>query len=213
MGTSSILDIIGSVFVFGLLFLMVIRLNQSASENSAAYAADYMLQRNMATLTVMLEQDLKRVGLNSNATATGIPPILVAQPNRFQFLTDTSGSTVPGAVAADIVEWRVGNPSEIPETENPFDCYLYRTVNGVTTRMNLGVTDFRFKYYSIMNSTDSLLFPIVTLGNIGPIDVTIRLQSPFKANQEYMDDASHYVMLWRQIRSVSRNSTLQTSAR
>jgi hypothetical protein len=75
------------------------------------------------------------------------------------------------------------------------------------------VTDFRFKYYSILNSTDSLLFPIVNLGNIGPIDVTIRLQSPFKAQQEYMNDTSHYVMLWRQIRSVSRNSTLQTSAR
>jgi hypothetical protein len=213
MGSSSMLDIIGSIFIFGLLFLMVIRLNQSASENSMAYSADYMLQRNMTVLTVMLEEDLKRVGLNSNATLTGIPPIQVADSNRFRFLTDLSGSIVPGAVATDIIEYRVGPTSEVPQTQNPNDRLLHRTVNGVDRSMNLGVTDFRFRYFSIMNSTDSLTFPIANLGNIGPIDVTIRLESPFKARQEYMMDTSHYEMFWRQIRSVSRNSTLQTSAR
>ncbi len=213
MGTSSILDTIGSFLVFGLLFLIVIRLNQSAHENSDAYSADYMLQRNMATLTVMLEQDLKRVGLNSNATLTATPPIQVAKADTFQFLTDLSGSTTPGAVAADIVRWWVGNPSEIPETANPNDCYVYRAVNGVATKMNLGVTQFSFRYYDIMDPTNTLAFPIANLGNIGPIDVTLKLESPYQAKQDYMMDTSNYVMLWRQIRSISRNSILQTSAR
>ena len=55
MGTSVMLDILGSLSTFGLLMLAVLRLNAAAGENSYAYNQNYILQRNMVVLTVMLE--------------------------------------------------------------------------------------------------------------------------------------------------------------
>jgi hypothetical protein len=51
------------------------------------------------------------------------------------------------------------------------------------------------------------------MGNIGPIEVAIRLESSFRMEQEYMDDTTQYEMLWRQIRTISRNQQLSTAAR
>jgi len=50
-GSTSLLDIIGSIITFGLLLLTALRLNASASEHSMNYQANYILQRNMVVLT------------------------------------------------------------------------------------------------------------------------------------------------------------------
>jgi hypothetical protein len=208
MGHSTLLDLIASISIFGLLFLIILRLNAGASESSSAYFANYMLQRNMLTLTVMLEQDLKRVGLNNGDMNGGI---LVADSNRFCFMTDLD---VNDGNPTDVVEYRTGPVAELNTTPNPNDRYLYRSVNGVVSKMNLGLTQFSILYYDIVDPTNKLTFPIVNLGNIGPVDISIKLESPYKmVKQEYMNDTSQYEMLWRQIRTVSRNTVLQTSIR
>jgi hypothetical protein len=216
MGNSYILDIIGSFSTFGLLMLAALRLNTGASENSFAYNQNYLLQRNMVVLTVMLEQDINHVGVQSGDPYGGIA---YADSNDFQFYGDVTNDGIP-----DSVEWRVGKPSELPETQNIRDCYVYRRVNGVTTKMNLGVTQFKFRYWKIIDPTDSVVpLPIVhptaatysatgvSTGNIGPIDVSIMLESPYRLKQEYTqsNDTSDYQMVWRQLRSVSRNTSIQ----
>jgi hypothetical protein len=164
-----------------------------------------MLQRNMMTITVMIEEDLKRVGLNNGNQNGGI---ITATSNRFCFRTDLSNTG-----ATDVVEYFTGPTSELSATQNPWDFYLYRRVNGDTVKMNLGLTEFRFQYFNIVDPTRVEPFPITSFGNIGPIDIMIRLMSPFAVNQEYMNDASQYEMFWRQIRTVSRNTRLQTAVR
>ena len=68
MGSSTWLDIIGSMTTFGLLLLIALRLNAGSNENTSAYYANYMLQTNMLTLTVMLETDLRDIGKNYTRT-------------------------------------------------------------------------------------------------------------------------------------------------
>jgi hypothetical protein len=209
MGSTTILDVIGSAVTFGMLLLISLRLNASASEHATAYTANYLLQRNMVVLTVMLEEDLKSVGLGIPLT---IPPILIANTNQFRFRR-----------GPDIIDYTVGNPSELPETPNPNDRYLHRSVNLVDNRMNLGVTNLTFTYWRIDDPTIQLPTPLTDVGipgtgNIGPIDVNITLQSPYKMFQggatgdslSYMQDASQYEMFWRQIRSVARRTQVQT---
>jgi hypothetical protein len=95
--------------------------------------------------------------------------------------------------------------------------YLDRIVDGVTNRMNLGVTQFALSYWSCYNPNISLPTPMVSTalpnpcGNIGPVSVLIRLESPFKLKPEYTQagDTLEYQMVWRQLRSISRNNSLQ----
>jgi hypothetical protein len=209
MGNTTILDIIGSVITFAVLLLITLRLNASAFEYSSAFTANSLLQKNMIKLTVRLEEDLKRVGNNTNfAINADTIPIAIADSNRFSFRGDVNNDGV-----WDLVEYRVGPTSDLASTPNPRDRILFRTENGVTIPMNIGVTEFNFHYYDILNPNQRLDFPITSMGNIGPIEVAIRLESSFRMEQEYMDDTTQYEMLWRQIRTISRNQLLSTSAR
>jgi hypothetical protein len=206
MGTATILDVIGSFTTFGLLLLATLRLNGAASENNYAYNENYLLQRNMVVLTVMLEDDLKHVGSGVNDAGGGVQ------------LADTSDlifrAVLQAGAAPSTVEWKL-EPTKPPNTPNPNIYYLSRTVNGVKTMMNIGVTQFRLGYWSVYDANIPLATPIAfapnpnPCGNIGPVSVTIRLESSYKMKQSYNIDTSQYDMVWRQLRSISRNNSIQ----
>ena len=200
MGQTVLLDIIGSFVTFGLLLLAVFRLNAGSSESTSAYYASYMLQSNMLTLTLMLETDLRDIGKNYTRNNTDPTPIRTAVSNEFSFM-----------IGPNLIDWKIGDPSELVSTPNPNDRYVYRNVNGVNFKMNLGVTNMKFKYWKIDSPTDSLTTPVAqtNFSLIGPVDVTIQLESPFKRTQQYMNDTSEYEMYWRQIRSVARSTLVQ----
>jgi hypothetical protein len=201
MGSTTILDILGSTITFGLLLLMSLRLNANASESNSTFYANYMLQSNMLTLTVMLEDDLKHVGSWYAPTVADPTAIRIATSNEFSFFRN-----------GVLVDWRVGDPSEIPETSNPNDRYIYRTENnGVPNKLNLGATSMSFVYWNISDPTIQEYSPVPhsRYGNIGPIDISIQLESPYKRTQQYTNDTSQYEMYWRQIRSVARSTLVQ----
>jgi len=211
MGTTTLLDIVGSTMTFGLLLLIVLRLNTSASESNFGYNSNYLLQRNMVALTVMLEDDLKHVGAGVYDIYGGIQ---LADTSHLIFREKFAGQALPSTV-----EWQMQTTGPT-NVQNKRIRYLDRnvTTNGVTTtsRMNLGVTQFALQYWRV--DVANTLIPIPsggfsspTTGNIGPISVTIQLESPYRPPAEYLSkkDTSEYLMVWRQIRSVSRNNQIQ----
>jgi hypothetical protein len=204
MGNSTWLDILGSMITFGLLLIIVLRLNAGANESSSAYFASYMLQTNMLTLTVMLEDDLKHVGAWYAPTVNDPTAVRTAAANQFSFIRDSDGKRI---------DWIVGDSTEMASTPNPHDRYVYRNVNGAVSRMNLGVTRMTFTYWRIDDPTLQVTGPYplakASFGNIGPIDVSIVLESPYKRKQQYMMDTTEYEMYWRQIRSVARTTLVQ----
>jgi hypothetical protein len=213
MGSTTLLDIIGSMTTFGLLLLAVLRLNASASESSYAYNQNYLLQRNMVVLTVMLEDDLKHIGIGVYQLGDEYGGVLSADSNNLKF----RAIMTPGSNKVDTVEWK----SELPPiagTPNTRIFYLDRILNGKTQRMNLGATRFRFKYWNITDPTTELTATPITgtnCGGIGPVSVEIRLESAYKITEQYtkttsyMADTSQYDMVWRQLRSISRNNSIQ----
>jgi hypothetical protein len=203
MGSTVMLDILGSLTTFGLLLLAVLRLNGASSENSYAYNQNYLLQRNMVVLTVMLEDDLKHVGAGIYDSDGGI---------QYADTADLIFRTIlPNTTYISTIEWKLG--ALVGTTVNPNIRYLSRIVNGAENKMNLGVTQFAFQYWSVYDPNTRLTTPISTTangtGNIGPVSISIRLESPYKMKQLYMNDTSQYDMVWRQIRSVSRNNSIQ----
>lgn len=208
MGNTTLLDIIGSTVTFGLLLLIVLRLTAGTKESTFGANSNYYLQRNMVELTVMLEDDLKHVGagvydLNGGITTADTSDLVFRE-------------VFPGKTVASTVEWKLESTG--PAVQNTRIRYISRTVDGVKTTMNLGITQFSFQYWRLdIPYTFITVPPVITsstspgTGNIGPISVTIRLESPYRPPSEYLTekDTLQYQMVWRQIRSVSRNNQIQ----
>jgi hypothetical protein len=199
MGTSTLLDIIGSMIIGGLLILMALRLNVSAKEYSSAYYASYLLQSNLLTLVVMIEDDFKRIGYCKNPKLlTTADAIAVADSNRISFRTDINNT---GNV--NTITYWAGLTSELTSTDNPKDFYLYRQVdNNTPTQWNLGLTKFLIRYWDNQNTPDSMsyAYAMASPGAIRVTDVSIKLESPFKSQQQYMMDTSEYQLFWRELR-------------
>ena len=62
MGISTILDIIGSVFVGGLLLLILFRLNTSATGTLYNSNAEINVQQAMVSVVEVLESDFRKIG-------------------------------------------------------------------------------------------------------------------------------------------------------
>jgi hypothetical protein len=207
MGASSLIDIIGSFVVAGLLFIMGLQLNAQANETTLVYNGNAILQSNLTTLVQMLETDFRKIGYCADWTKIADPTlsIRIADSNRIRFLTDLTSSANPfGDGNLDSITYYVGPTSELLSTTNPNDRYLYRQINNRPAYpMNLGVTQFSFLYLD--TEGDTLSFPITDPRIIYSMQVSVIIESPSPYKQQYMNDPSQYQVFWKQIRLVTQN--------
>ena len=207
MGSTTFLDIIGSIIVGGLLILMALRLNASAAEASTAYYMNYVLQTNLVTLVVLVEDDFKRLGYcRTPGLITSANAIAIAESTKFSFLTDIYDN---GGV--DQITYWAGDTTELNTpsnyTPNPKDFYVYRRVNGNTDKWNLGTTIFNFKY--LRNDTMTVLPYADAAANptrVGAVDLSIQVESPSEIVQNYTTDTlTQSKVYWRQIHLTAKN--------
>jgi len=201
MGTSSMMDMIGSFFVAGTLLLMGLQMNASANEASVVYSGNGILQRNITTLVDIMETDFRRIGYCKDWTKIPDPSqsVRIAGSTKLRFLTDVENDGT-----LDSITYYLGPVSELAATPNPTDRYLYRQVNnGAPFPMNLGVTQFSLKYYDTDN--DTIPFPITDPRKICYMEIFVAVASAFPREQQYMNDASQYDVFWKQRRLVTKN--------
>jgi type II secretory pathway component PulJ len=206
VGSQTILDLIGSTLVFGLLLLMVIRMNASNSENIQSYRGDLLVQQNLVTLTSMLEYDFRKLGYCKDPTK--IPDvskaILQADSNKIRFLTDLDSDGV-----IDSLSYYIGPASEASATPNPNDRLFYRVENNKTPKgVNLGVTVFDIRYFDATKA--KLSFPITNRGLIVTMQITIQCETyaptAFRSLGGTMDkNAAYQSAYWRQVRLAAKN--------
>jgi hypothetical protein len=195
MGTSTIIDIIGSFVIAGFLLLMVNNLNGTVTATAFTTTSDLIVQQNMTTLVRIIEEDFRRIGYCKDPMKIPDPTksIRSADQHSIEFLTDVNND---GFV--DTVKYSIGTTAGLTSTPNPRDMLLYRTVNkAATTGYSLGVTKFDFLYYNAQ--ADSMTFPITTPSAIYAIRLSILLESPFAY------DTIYSYAYWRQLRLAARN--------
>jgi type II secretory pathway component PulJ len=149
MGSSTMLDIIGSIVIGGFLLIMGLRLNAQASEASNVYSANLILQQNITAVVSILEEDFKKIGYCKDWRKIPDPSkaLRIAEASRIRFWTDVGNDGT-----LDSITYYVGSPIQLLSTPNPRDRFLYRQVNTTApTSMNLGVTQFAFKFYDAEN--------------------------------------------------------------
>lgn len=206
MGTSSIIDIISSAVVAGVLLLIALRLNAQASETSMIYNGSATLQQNMVTLVRMLEHDFRDIGYCKNYIKVPDPSkaIRKADTSDITFWTDVNNSG-----NLDSIRWYVGPPSELTSTPNPRDRMIYRVVNnGTPVGWNLGVTQFKLQYFAY--DGDTIPTPVTQPGLIYTMQISLACESPVPFVEQYRAQARHdsladFQVFWRQLRLAARN--------
>ncbi len=195
MGYTTLLDILGSVIIGGVMMTIAYRLSDTVTEKTYNNSGELTIQRNLATQAQLIEFDFRKIGYckNWNLIPDPTKALLYADTSSIKFYTDIDNN---GTV--DSIHYYLGPTSELTGTANPRDRLLYRVLNGEQPRSsNLGVTQFHLVYFDALG--DTLTPPIGINGGITSIEINLTVESTEAYDQKYSK------AFWRQIRMVSRN--------
>ncbi len=195
MGFSTLIDLLGSTVIGGMLLLILLRVNDSAVKNTYTYGGELIVQQNLVDAVELLEYDFKKIGYCKNWQAIPDPSksILTADSNSISFLTDVDSD---GNV--DTLHYYTGSVDDLSSTPNPRDRILYRVVNSETPGgSNLGITQFKIRYYNSLGN--ELPCPVTVPGEINTMQIDIKVENYAAYDNEYS------TIFWRQIRMAARN--------
>ncbi|PKL87879.1 MAG: hypothetical protein CVV23_13025 [Ignavibacteriae bacterium HGW-Ignavibacteriae-2] len=195
MGFSTLIDILGSTIIGGILFMILLRMNDAAVQNTYNNGGEYIIQQNLVEVVQLLEYDFRKIGYCKVWSRIPNPSkaIILADSTSIKFLTDLDNN---GYV--DTLHYYLGPSSELSATPNPNDRLLYRVVNSESAiGANLGVTQFRLTYFNALGNT--INFPITVPGEIHTMQIDLKVENTSGYNREYSG------AFWRQIRLAARN--------
>jgi len=152
MGFSTLLDILGSTLVGGLLLIILITTTKQTIQNNYDYNGERIVQKDLTAVAQLLEYDFRKMGYCaklSNMPAVKDTVIKIATDSSITFWADipTTANSFGDSVL-DKVYYYLGPKSGLSNTPNPNDRVLYRVINnGTPMAVNMGVTLFKLTYY------------------------------------------------------------------
>lgn len=195
MGFSTILDILGSIIIGGIIMSIVFRLSDAAAEKTYNNSGELALQQNLSTVAQIIENDFRKIGYCADWNKLPDPSkaILFVDTSAIKFLTDIEADG-----ELDSIFIYLGSTSELLATENPRDRILYRVINDeAPVQSNLGITQFYMVYYDVLG--DTIYLPILNNGEISSIEINLTVENVAAYDENYSK------AYWRQIRMVARN--------
>ncbi len=169
-------------------------------ENTYVYGGDLLVQQNLVSVVELLEYDFRKIGyckrLGKNSRSIKIN--YSADSNSITFLTDERTNSNPvGDGIVDTMTYFLGPASELSGTANPRDRMLYRVVNGKSLSANLGITQFKLKYFDALG--DSIYFPIAVPSEVYTMEINLKVENVAAYDENYSS------AFWKQIRLAARN--------
>jgi len=154
---NTIMDILGSTIIGGMLLLLVLKLNVFMSESSYSSDTELRLQQNTKTLAEIMNSDFRKIGYRFNQTA-----ILTAQQERFKFVGDLQRPGQAGFGIVDTVEYFLEDSTYASGTTNLYDKILVRVLNNADTLdgPSLGLVKLHFSYLDSLSTPTSILSKI-----------------------------------------------------
>ena len=210
MGYSTLLDILGSMVIGGILLTILLRLNDASTQKIYAKSNDLSIQQNLTTLVQIIEYDFRKIGYTVDPSACIDPrtngifqptnAIISATETSLSYYADVFIPFVDPYQLGDLdsVRYYLGPTSECSSTPNPRDRILYRVVNDeIPIPSNLGVTEFRLVYYDVNN--DTIPTPVVDPDLIQKIEINLVVEDVAAYDEKYSN------AFWKQLRLASRN--------
>jgi len=137
---NSILDIMGSTLIAGMVLFLMINLNLFSSQISYSSDAELTMQQNAKTLAEIMNYDFRKIGYNFDGTA-----ILIAEEKRIKFVAGLAVTNPAGVGTIDTVEYFV---EDSVGTSNPDEIVLTRVLNNKNPMAgpSLGLVKLQFSY-------------------------------------------------------------------
>lgn len=195
MGFATLLDIMGSIIIGGILMMVTWRLSDAATEKTYNYSGELSLQQSLTTIAQIIETDFRKVGFCADWNKFPDPTkaIVYGDASSIIFLAD-----IDLDADMDSIRYYLGPTSELISTPNPRDRLLYRVVNNEPAlSANLGVTQFGLVYLDALG--DTLPPPVTTPGSISSLEINLAVENVAAYDTAYTS------AFWRQIRLVARN--------
>ncbi|MFH1862412.1 MAG: hypothetical protein ABH878_06315 [bacterium] len=172
---STLLDLVGSFVIGGLLLLMLLSVNANVSQVSTEDQLELIVQENLAELVSEIEYDFRKIGYQVSNPALAI---ISGDSTSVIFWTDIDNNG-----SLDSVSYSLGATSEVTGTVNPRDRILHRAVNGQQTLGSLGAVDFRLRYFDLQGVQTT------NMGLVKSIEYYLLLESQFPADTTYARSA------------------------
>jgi type II secretory pathway component PulJ len=191
MGASTILDIVGSIIIGGMMLGIILKLNNSASLNVYMNSGELACQQNLVITAQVLETDFRRIGYCSNYLTIQDPTkaILSADTASIKFTADIDQNGI-----IDTVNYYLGPATDLNATANPRDKILYRVINGVVpTGSDAGITRFYMVYFKVNGDTIPTPVSSTDLQSISDIELNMNIENP-------SIDSTQIYSYWRQER-------------
>lgn len=157
-----------SFIIGGMLLLSLLVLNNRISMNSAQTTLTEMTRQATTTISEMVNHDLRRLGMG-----TGANRFSHASERRLVFF-GAQDDNLPAQV-----EWMFDESLIPANSQNPRERVLFRIVDNDTTRIELGVIDFRFRYFNSAGDSTG------TLDDIRRIRVEMMVESRVPIGNEF----------------------------
>jgi len=195
MGFSTIIDVLGSIIIGGLLLLILMRLNGSVTEHYYITGSDRNLQRSLAETAILIEKDFRKMGYCADPykITEAMDIVIVADSDFISFYTDVDKDE-----NLDIMTYFVSDTNALAATKNPRDRILYRQINSDPPLMiSTNITRFLLEYYDVFGKV--LTSPVASPGNITHMKISMRVEDPEAYNEQYSN------AYWQQVRLTSKN--------
>ncbi|HEX6983636.1 MAG TPA: hypothetical protein VF181_12825 [Balneolaceae bacterium] len=197
------LPLVISYIIAGIIMLSIIAMNISVSKSSTELTMTQITREKASSVTEFISQDLQKMGYNK--TSRTDPIVSIALGNKIQFFSNIDNSSDKSVEA---VTWELTSTG-IPETQNPNDKVLLRTVYSVDilgnlgslieeTSIELGVTGFRISYYDDYGEplSDSLTTPVADPDQIRQMYIKISFESAEKMYYQIGGDGKYILSVW-----------------
>ncbi|HEY9166916.1 MAG TPA: hypothetical protein VIS48_12235 [Candidatus Kryptonia bacterium] len=195
MGGSTLIDIVSSMLISGLLLLVALQMDEKAVQNTYNSQASLTVQQNLTSVVELLEYDFRKIGYCKTSDLIPAPRYCISygDTSTIWFVYDVNNSG-----SLDTIKYWLGGT--IPHSPNPDVRYFYRQVDGGTpAEANLGITQFTIKYYDTFGN--SISTPFYAPNMVQVVTITIRVEPTAAYDSTY---STNYAV-WRQTRLVSRN--------
>lgn len=165
---SSIIDLITSAVVFGVLALTIARVQSNINATMYQNQFNVVVQTNAVELARQIEWDFAKIGHHVSGQK-----ILLADSTEIRYSADIDNKYVVNSL-----RYFVGNTSQCSMTTNANDFPLFRIQDGSTVTQNWGMTYFRITYYDDANvQIPTPITNVALLASIHSIKVAFRLES------------------------------------
>ncbi len=177
---NSMLDVIISFIIAGMIILIVVQVDTSVKASSIFIQQDLHTEENLKLTSDILNWEMRKIG---HCLVRPEQSITLADTSQIRFSYNKNPRAVLGFFQSDSthIEYIFTTPDTA--TENPRDKKFVRKVNGHNhSGYSLGLTRFRMQYYNQQGY--ELSTPVVSdsLRKIRMIRVTLQIESkePFK---------------------------------